>query len=77
MISKIEQETGKSFLQFGPDKINVGDCIIMAYYGCLKANPDFDLSIEDVGDAFHADSFTEVFEAFTQDMCKSMETGKK
>lgn len=77
VLAKIEKETGKSFLQFDLDKIDVGDVIVMAYYGCLKADPEFKLSIEDVGDAFHANSFTEVFEAFTNDMAKPMKSEKK
>lgn len=77
VLAKIEQETGKSFLSFDPDNICVGDCIVMAYYGLRKANPDFDLSIDDVGDAFEADTFTEVFQAFTEDMAKKAEAVKK
>lgn len=77
VLANIEKETGKSFLQFDPDKIDVGDCIVMAYYGCRKANPDFKLSIEDVGDSFHQDSFVEIFQAFTEDMAKPMKSEKK
>ena len=68
VLAEIERETGKSFLNFDPDKLNVGDCIIMAYYGCRKADKEFNLSAEQVGDYFTGETFTEVFTAFAHDM---------
>lgn len=69
-LGQIEKETGKSFLNFDPESIGIGDSIIMAYYGCKCADPDFDLTIEQVGEHFKSKTFSELFEAFTNDMIR-------
>ena len=70
VLASIERETGKSFLNFDLDKIGVGDCIVMAYYGIKKAHPEFDLTIEDVGDNIGGGDFEIIFKQFTEDMSK-------
>lgn len=70
VISRIEQDTGKNYLNFDPEKMTIGDCISMAYHGCRKADESFSMTKEEIGDACDVETLIEVAGAFAEDLVR-------
>lgn len=78
VLSQVEQETDHKNILAEITDWGLHDALTMAYYGCRKANPDFNMSLEEIGDLFEPETLTEVFNAFTKDMVReSAEPEKK
>ena len=76
VLGQVEKETGLNALN-SIENIGINDSIALAYYGLKKANPDFKMSIEEVGDAFTGKTFSEVFNAFSNDMATEKAKSEK
>lgn len=77
VLAGIERETEHKNILNEVMDLGVNDAIVMAYLGCKKADPDFNMTLEEIGDAFTGETIMQVFDAFASDMSQVMSTEKK
>lgn len=77
VLAGIERETDHKNILNEVMDLGVNDAIVMAYLGCKKADSDFNMTLEEVGDAFNGETIAQVFEAFASDMANVMGNEKK
>lgn len=78
VLAALERETEHKNILNELMDFGLNDSIVLAYLGLKKADPNFNMTLEEVGDAFILEvTMVQVFEAFASDMSQVMSTGKK
>lgn len=70
VLEQVENERDKSFLNLGFENLRWGDLISLCFFGCKKADANFELTREQVADALKPNNLQEIMEAFSKDMVK-------
>lgn len=65
-LAEYEIITNQSALAF--DKLGVKEMRVLAFVGFQEADPDFDLTLQDVGRLLNQDNLSKIMEAFAHDM---------
>lgn len=68
VLSQVERDTDHKNILAEYQDWGLHDALVMAYHGCRKADPNFNMTLEEIGDAFELETLTEVFSAFKSDM---------
>lgn len=77
VLAALERETDHKNILNEIQDWGVNDAIVMAYLGCKKADPNFNMTVEEVGDGFTGESLDQVFKAFTSQMAEALGVTEK
>lgn len=77
VLAEMERMTDHKNILNETQNFGLNDAVIMAYLGCKKADPTFNMTLEEVGDLMTGESLEQVFKAFASDMNSIMSSEKK
>jgi hypothetical protein len=77
VLAEMERMTDHKNILNETQDFGLNDAVIMVYLGCKKADPDFSMTLEEVGDHMRGQSLEQVFKAFAEDMTTIMAGEKK
>lgn len=77
VLAEMERMTDHKNILNETQDFGLNDAVVMAYLGCKKADKDFRMTLEEVGDHMSGESLEQVFKAFAADMTSIMASEKK